>query len=47
MTGFGEIGQNYNFWTKMAIFGPFWGQKGEIEIFREEIFLAIFFKTKK
>ena len=33
------LGQNVNFW-------PFWGPKGEIEIFREEIFLAIFFKTK-
>ena len=40
-------------WPKWPFLGqndnllPFLGQKGEIEIFREEIFLAIFFKTKK
>ena len=46
MTGFEEIGQNGRFWAKMAIFLPFFDQKGEIEIFREHIFLAIFFKTQ-
>ena len=46
MTGFEEIGQNDNFWAKMAIFGPFLGQKGEIYIFREEIFLGIFLRPK-
>ena len=47
MIRFGEIGRNDNFEAKMKFFGPFWGQKGEIEIFREDICLAILFKTKK
>ena len=36
------IGQNDRFKAIMAIFGQFWGQNGEIEIFQEEIFLDIF-----
>ena len=33
ITGFGEIGQNGRFWAKMTIFGLFFGQNGENEIF--------------
>ena len=47
MIGFGKIGQNGHFGAKMAKFWSKKGQKVKFQIFPEEIFFAIFLKTKK
>ena len=36
MNGFGEIGRNSRFWAKMAIYGQFFGQNGDNEIFSQK-----------
>ena len=47
MIGFGKIGQNGRFWAKITKFWSKKGQKFKFQIFPEEIFFAIFLKTKK
>ena len=46
MIGFGEIGQNDRFWTKMAIFRQLLAQMTKLRIFGRTIF-GHFFKDQK